>query len=305
MELLVKQNGVRFSVLGKEKKEEFSRSGEGIPPHLSQQTGSFNEDNDVPVSYEDNDVPVSYERPFWSQVSEDYDSRDIEIATAATAVAFAIHSLEEAELVIQNKRREDLETSRTKIKSRKDDSSMGLPSADRATTTFSNTEMKSAGTASISKSIGQEREAEERVFPTLNPSHASSARPTHSAERHQNQMRNSSRRNDVETKADAWERAEMERIKKRNENMNSQILAWENEKKTQAKLKMEKTKGELEHKRALNLRHYQEKIARIDQMAEEAREQLEENRRYQESKVKEKAKKIRSTDEVPVKCFCF
>ncbi len=40
-------------------------------------------------------------------------------------------------------------------------------------------------------------------------------------------------------------------------------------------------------------------------MAEEAREQLEENRRYQESKVKEKAKKIRSTDEVPVKCFCF
>ncbi len=72
-----------------------------------------------------------------------------------------------------------------------------------------------SGTASISKSIGQEREAEERVFPTLNPSHASSARPTHSAERHQNQMRNSSRRNDVETKADAWERAEMERIKKR------------------------------------------------------------------------------------------
>ena len=103
------------------------------------------EDNDVPVSYEDNDVPVSYERPFWSQVSEDYDSGDIEIATAATAVAFAIHSLEEAELVIQNKRREDLETSRTKIKSRKDDSSMGLPSAGGATTTFSNTEMKSAG----------------------------------------------------------------------------------------------------------------------------------------------------------------
>ena len=38
---------VRLSGLGKEKKEEFSRSGKRIPPHLSQQTGSFNEGNIV------------------------------------------------------------------------------------------------------------------------------------------------------------------------------------------------------------------------------------------------------------------
>lgn len=63
----------------------------------------------------------------------DYDSRDIEFAAAATAAAFAIHSLEEAELEIKRKMREDFETSRTKSKSRKDDTT---------TRRFSNKEMK-------------------------------------------------------------------------------------------------------------------------------------------------------------------
>ena len=82
-----------------------------------------------------------YQRRLSGQVSEDNDSGDIEFAAAVAAAAFAIHSLEEAELEIQKKRREDLETSQNKIKSRKDDSS----SAGRATRIFSNTEMKSAG----------------------------------------------------------------------------------------------------------------------------------------------------------------
>lgn len=33
--------------------------------------------------------------------------------------------------------------------------------------------------------------------------------------------------------------------------------------------------------------------------------QLEDHKRKQESKAKEKAKKIRKTGRVPVKCFCF
>ncbi|KAM3703521.1 hypothetical protein ACJW31_04G102600 [Castanea mollissima] len=290
MDLLVKQRRVRPSGQSKEKQEEFIGTGVRTPLRLSQQTDSFNEDNAE---------QGLYQRRLSGQVSEDNDSGDTEFAAAVAAVAFAIHSLEEDELEIQKKRREDLETSRNKIKSRKDDSS----SAGRATRIFSNTEMKSA--VSLNKSIGQEREAQERAFPTPNPSHTSSMRPTPSADRNQNQMRDSSRRNDVEAKADAWEKAEMTKIKKRYENMNSKILAWEDEKKTQAKFNMEKNKGELEQRSALNLRHYQEKIARIDQIAGGARQQLEEKRRNQVSKVEEKANTIRSTDKVSVKCFCF
>ncbi|KAF3966616.1 hypothetical protein CMV_009301 [Castanea mollissima] len=202
MDLLVKQRRVRPSGQSKEKQEEFIGTGVRTPLRLSQQTDSFNEDNAE---------QGLYQRRLSGQVSEDNDSGDTEFAAAVAAVAFAIHSLEEDELEIQKKRREDLETSRNKIKSRKDDSS----SAGRATRIFSNTEMKSAGTVSLNKSIGQEREAQERAFPTPNPSHTSSMRPTPSADRNQNQMRDSSRRNDVEAKADAWEKAEMTKIKKR------------------------------------------------------------------------------------------
>jgi hypothetical protein len=71
----------------------------------------------------------------------DYDSRDVEFAAAVAAAAFAIHSLEEAELEIQRKMREAFETSRTKIKSRKDETTTGFQSSRR----FSNMEMKDAG----------------------------------------------------------------------------------------------------------------------------------------------------------------
>lgn len=93
------------------------------------------------LAFLDNAEQGLYKRRLSGQVSEDNDSGDTEFAAAVAAAAFAINSLEEAELEIQKKRRDDLETSRNKIKSRKDDSS----SAGRATRIFSNTEMKSAG----------------------------------------------------------------------------------------------------------------------------------------------------------------
>lgn len=58
-------------------------------------------------------------------------------------------------------------------------------------------------------SMGQEAEDPWR------PSRTSSVRATPSGDRYQNQMGSSSRRNDVETKADAWENTEMKRIRKR------------------------------------------------------------------------------------------
>jgi hypothetical protein len=63
---------------------------------------------------------------------DDYDSRDIEFAAAVAAAAFAIHSLEEAEMELQRKMREDFVNSRTKT---------GRQRSRR----FSNKEMMGAG----------------------------------------------------------------------------------------------------------------------------------------------------------------
>lgn len=164
-------------------------------------------------------------------MNENYDSRDIEFAAAVGAATFAIHSLEEAELAIQMKMREDLEPSRTKL-------TIGQPNSGRATRSFSN--MQNAGKfycfqtffhdkccqrinclyitekILINNKIKQKEELEERAFPTRLPSRTSSMRPTSSADGYQAQSESSSSRQDfVGTKADAWERAKMEKIRKR------------------------------------------------------------------------------------------
>ncbi|KAK9276271.1 hypothetical protein L1049_005802 [Liquidambar formosana] len=108
-----------------------------------------------------------------------------------------------------------------------------------------------------------------------------------------------------ETKADAWEKAEMDKIKKRYETLNSSILSWENQKKTKAKRRMERTESELEQRRAKASQRYRSDMETINKTAGGAKAQAEENRRNQESKVKAKANKIRSTGKVSAKCFCF
>lgn len=66
-----------------------------------------------------------------------------------------------------------------------------------------------------------------------------------------------------------------------------------------------KLQNQLELAMKRNLQHYKNKLARIDHIAKGARTQAEEKRKYEESIVKEKSNKIRSTGNVSVKCFCF
>ncbi|GFP90648.1 hypothetical protein PHJA_001208900 [Phtheirospermum japonicum] len=87
--------------------------------------------------------------------------------------------------------------------------------------------------------------------------------------------------------------------------MQSEILAWENGKKLREKQKMERKKSELEQRKSRNLKHYYSKIGRIDHIAAGARTQLEEKRKHEESIVREKTRKMRSTGKTPVNCFCF
>lgn len=62
--------------------------------------------------------------------------------------------------------------------------------------------------------------------------------------------------------------------------------------------------GELEQRRARNSQHYQSKLARIDSIAGGARAQLEEKRKNEETKLQERAKKMRS-GKAPTCCLCF
>ncbi|KAI3785669.1 hypothetical protein L1987_44793 [Smallanthus sonchifolius] len=119
------------------------------------------------------------------------------------------------------------------------------------------------------------------------------------------------------TKVDAWEKAELLKIKKRYEKSNLTILEWENEKKTRAQRRVEEKKTEkvnnvfgdlkqkeLDQRRSINWQHYQNKLARIDHVAGGARSQAEENRRKEEQKIKERAKEMRSLGVSSPK-YCF
>ncbi|MBA0703820.1 hypothetical protein Golax_016117, partial [Gossypium laxum] len=117
--------------------------------------------------------------------------------------------------------------------------------------------------------------------------------------------------NALETKADAWQNAELHKLNKRYENMKASIHEWEKEKKVRAKVKMERKKiencfaesndglvevqKELEKKIKRSHQVYQLKISRIDDIAGGARAQVDEKRRNEELKIKEKAKQIRAT----------
>ncbi|KAG8496319.1 hypothetical protein CXB51_009169 [Gossypium anomalum] len=99
--------------------------------------------------------------------------------------------------------------------------------------------------------------------------------------------------------------AELHKLNKWYENMKASIHEWEKENKVRAKVKMERRKKELEKKIKMSHQVYQLKISRIDDIAGGARAQVDDKRRNEELKIKEKAKQIRATGVVPFTCLCF
>ncbi|KAL5193203.1 Uncharacterized protein HKD37_20G055459 [Glycine soja] len=109
-----------------------------------------------------------------------------------------------------------------------------------------------------------------------------------------------------ETKADAWEREELEKIKESYEKLLETIDSWEKRKKAKAIRKLNKHQhSESERKRAKVLKNYQDKMNYISQIAGGARAQAEERRRNEVLKAKEKANIIRTTGKIPGPCSCF
>ncbi|XP_052174532.1 uncharacterized protein At3g61260-like [Diospyros lotus] len=160
------------------------------------------------------------------------------------------------------------------------------------------------GRAKTRKQFDPVRPAESsRRFPDIEANDASGRRNN----RERSQKGTWRERTALEDNADAWEKAAIAKIRKRYEKMNSRIIAWENVKKMKVKERMEAKKREMEQRIQVNLQHYQNKLARIDNSARGARLQLEEKRRHEEAEVKQRAKRIRSsTGKLPVpSCCCF
>ncbi|XWS51192.1 hypothetical protein CRYUN_Cryun12cG0155900 [Craigia yunnanensis] len=217
-----------------------------------------------------------------------------EFAIGVAAAAYAINSLEEDEA-----------QHRIKIERSRQDTTIRAQNSDRVTRRYSSKEIKTEGETSSRKSMEQDYRRQESTLPTSKPGRSSSARPMTMEAGDQRWKGNHSQLNVEESKADAGEKAEMEKVNKRYENMRASILAWENEKKLRAKIKMDRRKKELEQRIKKTQQLYQAKIARIDHIAGGARAQVDEKRRSEELKTKEKARKIRASGEVPVTCFCF
>ncbi|VAH88072.1 unnamed protein product [Triticum turgidum subsp. durum] len=99
----------------------------------------------------------------------------------------------------------------------------------------------------------------------------------------------------TQSKADAWEKERLARVREEYEKMMETIAEWETEKKV---------KVALDRKRAKQLAEYNQEMTRINKIAGGARSMAGERKYEDEKKIREKAKKIRSTGKSPRGC-CF
>ncbi|CAN4122105.1 unnamed protein product [Withania somnifera] len=107
------------------------------------------------------------------------------------------------------------------------------------------------------------------------------------------------------SKADIWEKEEMEKIRERRKKLIKEIVEWETKKKKKAKRQLEKVEAELDRRRAKAMRHFKNEVGRIESIAGGAKEQADQHRKNEELKVIDKANKIRSTGKMPSTCSCF
>ncbi|ONK76358.1 uncharacterized protein A4U43_C03F26810 [Asparagus officinalis] len=96
------------------------------------------------------------------------------------------------------------------------------------------------------------------------------------------------------TKADVWEKEQIDKIRKWYNKINSKILQWETDKKVKAKRRLVRKEKELEQRRAIYLQEYRNEISRVDKISSGARATSEERKRIKELKTQEKAKQLRN-----------
>ncbi|URE46583.1 Dynein light chain LC6, flagellar outer [Musa troglodytarum] len=219
-------------------------------------------------------------------MSDIKDASNIEFVTVVGAAAHAVTLQEEEEdLLNQNKTIDQLMHSTAKFKSEREDS-MNKPT-DYSYRWFEAKPGRQSGSSRFER--GQRQTGRQ------NPS---TTKPAASFSKKENGGKRTTDSTRMETKVDAWERAKMDKIRKRYEKMKYIILEWQNEKKLKAKRRMKRKERDLELRHERALREHRIEVSRIDKMADGARALAEERKRNGESTTMEKAKKMRSTRKV-------
>nr|KYP65773.1 Uncharacterized protein At3g61260 family [Cajanus cajan] len=254
----------------------------------------------------DQKIPIQKTRPFkgekkqggqnWFQKqfarrSGDHDSRDMDHAAAVAAAAFAINLQD-----VSEQKSETLKASLTKTKSKVDGTKPQIPLLSSASKRLSG--------SFRSKDDKDEKKPEEAITPSPSMKKTS----TFTNEKPETTMPDPVRQPIVterHTKANEWEKAELEDIRQRYDDLREVIDSWQNKKKMKARRKLNKEERGLAQRRMKASEDFQNKITAIDKIAEGARTKAEESRKNEELKAKEKANVIRTTGKLPGICFCF
>ncbi|CAJ1944153.1 unnamed protein product [Sphenostylis stenocarpa] len=203
--------------------------------------------------------------------------RDDEYLTSVAAAAFAIHSLEEAELRDLNKMREQPKSSRLQTMIREEDDI---------------SKRQRYGEPSMKRSFDEDPRTKETAFPVRRQSSISTSRPVSPALGYQRQQGTPFPHKNTKARPENCEKAMIKMIQKQYEMIKSKILSWELVKTFQAKVQGAK-----------QMQNYRSKVTREDVIAQGAGAALE-GRRREESKVRKNSNKNRKTSTVPVKCLC-
>ncbi|KAK3042338.1 hypothetical protein RJ639_002384 [Escallonia herrerae] len=247
---------------------------------------------------------------------QDYDPTiDNDYPTAVAAAAFAINSLEQSSTGAQRKKNQGPDTSVTTEKKNAEDKTTQVSDPHRESRRSSEKRVSISDT--IDESTRDTPHIYEKELLIMDPPSIKKTGTFAST-----QPKSTVPKPDLpstfppsitkpgigDSKADVWEKAQMAKIKERifrYEKLSTTILDWEKKKKTKARRRLDVIERELEERRAKAVKNYRSKMESIDQIAGGAKAQAEANRRNEETKVKEKANKIRSTGKLPATCLCF
>ncbi|XP_019709858.2 uncharacterized protein [Elaeis guineensis] len=320
-----KTSRVRFSGLGQETEDDRRNTREGRLP--LQQKVSFKEERKKTQNW--------FQGQSSGQMSQVDDARDGEFETAIAAAAYAITLLEEesgsAFIKTTSKREESLNKPTDSSKTSRWFS--GTEEKDGKSPVSGGSSMRKSETLDLKDSAANHKVAgkEMQTTPTIKKTptspdkylndrgskrfgqrqdqggqqEPSMIKPRASVSGTGNGGWKRAKSNTAETKADAWEKAKMARIKMRFDKANATILEWETEKKAKARHRLERKERESEWRRARAVQEYRNELSRIEKIVGTAKALEEERKRNDEYKTMEKARKIRLTGKVPHACPCL
>ncbi|CAA3028889.1 Hypothetical predicted protein [Olea europaea subsp. europaea] len=246
---------------------------------------------------------------FSRSMSWDYDFRGEDYPVAVAAAAFAVESHEESTTMDQEKipdyttvgpapsfREKPTSSDKKTTTTNKPEEACGGTTVRPAAPSFKKTPTISEPTSDIhlTEAVPPKNDAAGKTpsFPAPLPPPSV-------------QIEQSSRKpGPGETDADAWEKAEMARIKQRHQKKIMVIENWANKKKKKAKNKLDRIQAELDKRRTRAMQSYHSDMKRIEDIAKGASANADKNRTNEEYKVKDKANKIRSTGKLPVIFIC-